>query len=304
MNVKRTITSAVMLLAAVTMMTAQEGGKAALPFTRIDRNPRTGGMAGAGMASVSQPGAYSAFRGAAALPFLKGTADGALSLQLWEPANEVDKTTNIQGGAALHFGSFGVAIGGAFQGGVPVGGYTPSDRLVGLGLSYAMGSRISVGLNARYAAQSFAQNASVNGFSADLTVLGRITESLSATLGVCTLGSSVIASDGTPFGQPSYVLLGIDWISTFSQVNTVELALDAEYNFDGTFGAAIGAEYAYKRMVFVRAGYRAAAQYAVIPSHLALGLGFQYAGFRLDASFLTASPLLGNTLHVGIGYTF
>ena len=43
---------------------------------------------------------------------------------------------------------------------------------------------------------------------------------------------------------------------------------------------------------------------AGLPSHLALGLGFQYAGFRLDASFLTASPLLGNTLHVGIGYTF
>ena len=32
--------------------------------------------------------------------------------------------------------------------------------------------------------------------------------------------------------------------------------------------------------------------------------GLQYAGFRLDVAFLTASQSLGNTLLFGVGYSF
>ena len=32
--------------------------------------------------------------------------------------------------------------------------------------------------------------------------------------------------------------------------------------------------------------------------------GLQYAGFRLDVTFLTASKTLGNTLLFGLGYSF
>ena len=49
---------------------------------------------------------------------------------------------------------------------------------------------------------------------------------------------------------------------------------------------------------------RLAAEYALVPSHLSLGLGFSYAGFRADVSFLTLSPYLGNTFSFGIGYSF
>lgn len=301
---RKIILSAIVALLGAGSVAAQEGRAVALPFTRIDRNPRTSALAGSGAASISHPGAYQAFRGAAALPFQKGMLDGGLGVQLWMPTNEVDQSTNIQGGVALRFGSFGVAVGGAYDICLPMGDFTPSDRLVGLGLSYAIANRISLGVNARYAAQGLAKDFTVNGFSFDVTVLGRITEELSATLGVSTLGTTVLSADETPFGQPSFALAGLAWRKLIGKDHAVEAVLDGEYNFDGTFAGALGAEYAFREMVFVRAGYRLAAEYALVPSHLSLGLGFQYAGFRADVSFLTLSPYLGNTFSFGIGYSF
>ena len=304
MNMRRFCLVALMALASAGMVAAQEGGMAALPFTRIDRNPRSSAFAGGGRASVGAPGAWQAFGAAASLPFMEGMVDGALGFQLWEPNNEVDQTINIQGGAAVKFGSIGIALGGAYQSGIPNGDFTPSDRLVSLGFAYGIGQRISLGLNARYAAQSLAKDISFSGFSFDLAVLGKITRELSATLGVSTLGTPVASSGDTPFGQPTYAFAGLAWRQLFGTDHALEGVLDGEYGFDGQFAGSVGAEYAFRNLVFVRAGYRLAGEYALLPSHLSLGLGFSYAGFRLDASFLTLNPMLGNTFSVAAGYRF
>ena len=65
----------------------------------------------------------------------------------------------------------------------------------------------------------------------------------------------------------------------------------------------MGAEYAYNKTFYARAGYRLAGKKALIPSHLGLGVGLQFRGFRLEASYLTASELLGNTLNLGVAFT-
>ena len=91
-----------------------------------------------------------------------------------------------------------------------------------------------------------------------------------------------------------------DHAGIVAQLTTVVIALVGESAMAG----AIGAEYAFNDLLFLRVGYRVAGESAVIPSHLALGLGLQFQGFRADVSYLAASPILGNTLTIGIAFRF
>lgn len=288
----------VWLLAFTTDLAAQN---TALGFIRIDRNPRTSALAGAGAASADN-GAYAAFRNAATLSFLPGLGDVAGGVQLWEMSNEVDKTTNLLACTGFRFGKFGVALGTAFQMGVPVSAYNPSDLLVSLGLSYAIFDGLSLGVNARFAQQNFTQAVHVNGFSADVTVFGKIDDAISLIGGVACLGPKVKGS-AAAYSQPSYAHVGAAWHKAFAE-HGISLALDAECNFDGGVAGAVGAVYSYDQTAFLRVGYRLSGKNVAIPSHLALGVGVQLHGFRADVSYLTASPVLGNTLSIGVGYSF
>ena len=283
-------------------MNAQQAQNAALPFTRIDRNPRTSAFAGAGLAST-KASAWSALYDAAQISFLEGMGDAALGFQLWEPSNEVDKTTNFGGGAAFRFGNFGVALAGAYDKCVPRGAYTPNDFFLSLGASYNVADVVSFGLNARYAVQNLAQNAKLSGFSADLSIIGCITPELTAAVTVGNIGPKVRGSEDS-YGQPTYGRLGVAWNKAFASVHGIELLLDGEYNFGAAAAVSVGAEYNYNRIVYARVGYRYAGEKALVPSHLGVGLGAQYAGFRLDVSYLTASKNLGNTVNIGLGYSF
>ena len=297
MKMKKCILAVVMALVGL-----EAGAQSALPFIRIDRSPRSSALAGAGMASVNN-GWYAAFGSAAQLGFQPVKGDVGAALQLWEMSNEVDKTTNIQAGAGLRFGSFGVALGGAYQMGVMQGTYTPSDRLVSLGLAYNIGGFVSIGLNARYAAQHFTQEARVSGLSMDISALGRISPEITVAVGVGCLGGQVRGS-ADAYPQPAYARAGAAWHHAFGPMHALELVLDGEYNFDGSAAGTIGLEYGYNHTIYARAGYRLAGKKALIPSHLGLGVGLQFRGFRLEASYLTASPILGNTLNLGAAYKF
>lgn len=282
---------------------AQEAQNAALAFTRIESNPRMAAFAGAGLAS-QEADAWSAISGAARLSFLKEKGDAALGFQLWKPAVAVDKSINFGGGAALRFGNLGVALAGTYdRSTVPYDGYCPNDLQLSLGLSYFLADAVSLGLNARYASQHFSNDARVNGFSVDISALYVILPELTLAATVGNVGPKVKGS-GASFGQPSYARLGVAWNKVFAQKHGVEFLLDGEYNFGNTAAGALGVAYNYNRLVFVRAGYRLAGEKALIPSHLGLGIGLQYAGFRADVSLLTASKMLGNTLNIGLGYSF
>ena len=246
---------------------------------------------------------YASFGNAAQLGFLQGQGEAGAALQLWEMSNEVDKTTNINAGVGLRFGNLGVALGGVYQMGVQQGTFTPSDRMVSLGVAYQFADVISVGVNARLAGQSFSREASVSGYSVDLTVLGRVAPGLSVAAGVGNLGSKVKGSVDY-YGQPAYAHAGLSWALEPASGHSLEAMADAEYNFDGTLAAAIGLEYFYNQMIYARAGYRMASEKALIPSHLGIGLGARFQFLRVEASYLTASPVLGNTLNLGVGINF
>lgn len=258
-------------------------------------------MAGAGIASTHSSW-YDAFGNAARLGFLEGKVDGGAGLQLWEMSNEADKSTNLHAGAGLRFGQFAVGLGGAYQMGIPQGTFTPNDLLLSAAVAYNISDVVSIGLNGRYAAQQFTREAGVNGYSFDLTVIGRITPALSAAVGVGNIGNEVRGSEGF-YGQPAYAHGGIAWKPALADGQCLELLLDGEYNFDGNFAATLGVEYAYNKTVYARAGYRYASEKAVTPSHLGIGLGVQFGYLRVEASYLTASPVLGNTLGLGVAFT-
>ena len=283
-------------------LNAQEAKNAALPFTRIDRNPRTSAFAGAGVASTGAS-AWGALNNAAQLSFIEGLGDVALGFQLWQPSNDADKTTNFGGGAAFRFGDFGVALAGVYDKCEPFAGYNPSDLLISLGASYNILDVVSVGLNARYASQNLAPDAKVSGFSADLSLIGRIAEGFTAGVTVGNIGPKVKGSTES-YGQPAYARLGVAWNTILAEKHGIELLLDGEYNFGSAIAVSAGAEYNYNRIVYARVGYRYAGEKALIPSHLGAGIGLHFKGFRLDASYLTASEILGNTVNIGLGYSF
>ncbi len=302
---RRLILACILALAAATGLAAQENPEA-LQFARGERNPRNAAFAGAGAASAYSP-AYAALRGnAAMIPLYGGTLDAGAAYQKAKPGNEYTKSNNFQAGVAGKiglgdYGNLGLALGAAYDSYEPVGFFTPSGLLVALGAAYGIGNNFGIGVSARYAKESITENISYGAFSADITASARFAEDFTAIVGVAMLGPRVQGS-AESYPQPAHALAALAWRHVFEQKHSLEIMADAEYCFEGSFGASAGIEYGYSDMVFVRGGFRAGTP--ALPSHCAAGLGFKYFGIRLDASYIFASEILGNGLSVGLGYSF
>ncbi|MBR4774805.1 MAG: PorV/PorQ family protein [Bacteroidales bacterium] len=283
------------LIAALGMNAlAQEMG-AAMPFVSIDRNPATSAMAGTQTTS--------ALFNTAAVPFSSG--DVVFSFQNWAPGKE--KHFNLM--AALPFSkSFGLYAIGAYQAGqaytvytetgIDKGSFTPSDILAGLGMGIAFSEHLSMGVKGVFVMQTLADDAKYNAFYADAFLLYHSAK-VNASAGISAIGSKVKSGDNA-YSLPAVIKAGAD----YTPIEGLKLALDADYYLNLGFAASIGAEYAYKDMIFARAGYHIGTGKTPIPSHLGLGAGFKWKGIHLDVSFLTASQTLGNTLNLGLGYSF
>lgn len=301
----------IVILSLFAASSAFAQGKDALPFSRIDRNPITSGFAGAG-AAYDGSTAYSAFGNAAMLPFYSGKLDAAFSYQGWAPSTA--KSNNLTVGVAYKASKhFAFSLGYSLQNGASydvqdndgmiTGTFSPKDHVVAAGFGFGFG-KFSIGVNARFLMQKLSSDLSYNGFSGDVFLAYQPIKSLRIAAGVSTLGNGITAFNKKTYSQPASAKLGVNWGQVFAQTSRVDLLADFDYYFSGQFGAAVGAGYSWNDTVFVRAGYRYASQYCVIPSHLALGLGAKFAGFRIDVSYLTASQALGNTINIGLGYSF
>lgn len=280
----------------------------ALSFTRIDRNPVTSALAGAG-AAHNGTAAYSAFGNAAMLPFFNGKLDAAVSYQRWSPA--LSLSNNVSLGAAYKITPrVGLSLGYTLENGAsyevyegpgaPSGLFYPKNHVIALGLGVGITDLISVGLNVRYAREVPAPGVVYGGVNADLFAGFQLNDGLRLTAGVSTLGSLVEKT----WKQPTSLKVAVDWAPVMTGDHVLDILADADYYFSGCFSAAAGLQYAWKQLLFVRAGYRYALEACVIPGHLALGLGIQFHGIRLDVSYLTASMPLGNTLNLGLAYSF
>ena len=278
-------------------------GQEVLSFTRIERNPRASALAGAGAASVSGA-AYASFSNSAIIPFYEGGGDFAAGYEYWAPSLGAAHAMNVAG--AYNFGPVGVSLGGVYQlEQADYDGYRPSEMQINAGLGARFLSWLGLGINVRYVRENLFQGYSHNGFGVDALLLFAPVKGLTLTSGVANIGSVVKDSADNQYHQPTSIKAAAAYNLQIGLKNALEFMLDEDYFIYGKSNAiSFGMEYSYDKMVFARLGYRIASEKASYPSHLGLGLGAQYKGFRLDVSYLTLSEAIGNTVAVGLGYRF
>ena len=292
----------VLCAAALLSASAAFAQSEAFPFVRIDRNPRTAAMAGAGSASVRDI-AYASFRNAAVIPFYDGTVDAGLNWQRWAPESMSANHFNLSAGAKLG-DAFGFSVGGAYQAGEACDSFRPYEMVVNAGGGYRITDRLGFGVNFRYAGTTVAKGTDYAGFAADVQVIYRALPGLYVSAGVVSAGGQVVSSSGDKFSLPASFLVAASYRHGFGTDHALEGNLDQNTFFSGNVTAAVGAEYGFRDLLFVRAGFHYGTDGAVLPTFATVGVGVQYAGFRLDFAYLTASEFLGNTLSVGLGYGF
>ena len=285
----------------------------AMPFIRIVRDPASGAMGFAGVASSSSI-AYSSFSNPAMIPFFDKTGDIAFSYQNWAPDGVKSSNFNLGTGFKLFDGRLGFAFGGAFQNGekydafsdagVKTGSYTPNDMQINLGASSLITKNFSLGINLRYARQSLGDdNASYETVATDMFLAYRLNE-FNFTAGLSSLGSSVKSASDEDFTIPTSATLGAEWHRTLTKEHGIKAVADFDYFFSDNVTAGLGAQYSWKDMVFIRAGYHFGSDKAVLPSFLTLGGGIKYKRIRLDAAWLTGNDAIKNTLSFGLGIMF
>lgn len=274
-----------------------------LSFSRIERNPRAAGLAGAGAASVGST-AYASFVNSAIIPFSNSNADFAAGYQYWAPSLGAAHAINLAG--AYRIGNIGLSLGGVYQmEQKDFDGFRPAEIQVGAGFGIRVLPWLGLGVNARYVQENLFQGYSQRGFGLDAMAFFAPVWGLTLTAGVANIGSSVKSNAGSSYPQPASIVVAAAYILGVDSKNFLEFMLDENYFlFSRTNAVSFGVEYSYDHIAFARVGYRIASEGTVYPSHLSLGLGAQYKGFRLDVSYLTLSEVIGNSVAVGLGYRF
>ena len=306
---KKAIMTLAACLAAASFASAQDG--AALSFTRIARDPVSVGMGFSGIASTHNVG-YSSFRNSSVIPFAVERLSVGASGQIWAPSGV--KSANLAFGSAFRTGErFGFAVGGAYQMGEEymstdetgnyAGTFKPNDLMVNAGVGVRIIENLAVGVNARYASQKLSADNSYSAFSADVFLTYRLS-GLNICAGVSSLGTSVKSASGDSFVLPTSACVGVEWIKAFTDTHGLRVTADADYCFSGDVTAACGAEYSFRDLIFLRAGYHYGAADKGLPSFASVGLGVKFAGVQLDAAYLLASETLGGSLTLGLGYSF
>lgn len=297
-------------LSAMSLSAQTVAGEDAMGFSRIAMNPRQSAMGFAGTASTCDV-AWSALSSSAAIPFSADTLDAEAAYQRWAPDGV--SVSGFGAGAAYRFGEFGLSLGVvgrrgeeyslADENGIPSGTFRTSDMELAIGAGYRISDWISVGINAKYLSSKLSEGNSLGSFVMDLT--GMYSQAgLSVVAGVRNLGSSVEDSQGAKYKPSSSVMAGLSFRHEFVGVHSLEGVLDGDYYFSGAGSLALGVEYGYDDLLFVRAGYHYGSDDCVLPSFASLGLGVQFHGVRFDFAYLTANDYVGNTLSFGLGYSF
>lgn len=303
------IAAMAMFLAA--MPSFAQGGEDAMPFARIDRNPATAGLGFAGAASTSDI-AWSSFSNSAVIPFFNKTFDAAASVQLWAPDGA--KSTIINAGAGYKVNDrLGFSLGFSSQSfqsyeiiddyGVQTGSFSPQALVVNGGLGLGLSDAVSVGANLRYLRQTVTDAKTNDAFAADVMLYYKPVPEAGIAAGVASVGTGVKSISGKTYDLPASAKLAGDYTFNF-QENAIKLVADVDYFFSGNFSAAGGLQYSYNDLFFLRGGYHYGKKDSVLPSFATVGAGIKIAGVKVDVAWLTANKDLGNTLSIGLGYSF
>lgn len=287
-----------------------EDKESAMPFLGINRDPVTGAMGGASLAWTGSA-AWSSFSNAAVLPFSETALNVGLSCQNWAPNGTGTSSINF-GGSCKVGGRMGFSLGLAGQkgdeydvfdgGGNAKGKFSPNDFLLNAGAGFRIAARLGMGLNVRYARQRISETDQYSAFCGDLFLFCKMSD-LGLTAGLSNVGPSIKSGEES-YPLPAAANAGCSWHKSFLEKHAAVANADFRYFFQGGLSAALGTQYAFKDLVFVRAGYHLGGGKSVLPSFASFGAGVKFAGLHLDIAWLTANKYLGNSLTVGLGYSF
>lgn len=178
----------------------------------------------------------------------------------------------------------------------PIGTFTPTDFTAYLNLARPIGSKVQVGLTARYFYTRVYDN-SAAGLGLDGGVRVMPVKRL-------TLGASLV-----DFGKTMYFVRDVFWLPTRGRLGAsydivpfvhgrLTVTADGSYFlYSRLAGAAAGLEFAWSEVVALRAGYDFLSQ----ANHLNFGLGLRAGRFRLDYSFAPMNFDLGGAHRISVG---
>lgn len=280
----------------------------AMGLLSLPRGAVRSAMAGAGSASVLSQASFAALDNPSVLPFATSKVEVSATYGRWSPSNRGSMSDNIGIGVAFKpFRALALSLAVVNQA-HPAMAFTetpfkPVDGLASLGAGVSFGQHFSIGASFKYAFQRLMPDYKLSAFAFDALAQYHGGH-FDVAAGVVNVGSRVKSENGTLYPLPSSARVAGNWHGDIGSDHRLEANLDADIYFSGKFGAAAGLQYGFKDLLFARAGYRYAMEGAPLPSHLALGLGVKWKGLRVDGSFLTANPIIGNSFMVSIGYCY
>ena len=178
------------------------------------------------------------------------------------------------------------------------GSFKPYDLIISLGGSYKITNAIDAGLTIRTITSVLGESAKGSTFCGDVRV-GYSGNSWNANLSVRNLGTPINYGNGA-YNLPSLIAAHGGW----TPVKGLNVAAEADFLFSGTFMAGAGAEYCYADIVTARAGFHYGDPSKALPTFASLGLGGKFFGVHLDAAYVFASPTIGNSFMISLGYAF
>lgn len=182
---------------------------------------------------------------------------------------------------------------GAFK-----GNFKPYDMAFSLGGIYYLNEALDFGLKLSTISSILAEKAKGSTFCADLSA--RYSgQNWSVTLSGRNLGPNIDYGNGT-YPLPMMVAIDGEW----SPLKELKAAAGVDYLFSGAVMLNAGAEYCFADMLFARAGFHYGDAAKAVPTFISAGLGAKYAGVQLDAAYIFASPTIGNSLMLTLGYAF
>ena len=293
----------IVLLGIALLLGATASRAQTLPFLLIPSDARPAAL---GNASVALPGnTFAPDNSMAAAALDNRTAAFGAGYNLWAPQTAKMGVAHL--GGWYRTGRLAIGLGGRYcieqpydivsGGGKTVGSYTPKEFSASLGLAYRIAGPFSLGVTARLVSSDLAEKASGTAFGADISAM-YAASGFSAAIGVSNLGTP-IRYGSTSYAQPMLARAG----GAYS-AGGFTASLEADYLFAGALMAGLGLEYCIADIVSLRGGFHYGDAAKALPTYASLGLGLQYAGIRLDVTFLTASKTLGNSLMVSLGYAF
>ena len=282
-----------------------------MSFSKIERDPVAAGMGFAGAASARDV-AWSAFGNSAAIPFYSGTLDAGAVFHSWAPDAASSDAFSL--GAALRTsGQIGLSLGMARHSferydivddyGVEDGTFKPSAMVVNGGAGYRFSENFGGGVNLRYMRQKNYPAKTDDAFAVDVMFHYKPLPDLAVTAGIFSIGSGVKSAEGEKSVLPSSVKVAGDYAYA-SGDHSFRGDLDLEYFFAGSFSAAVGVQYGYKGLAFLRGGWHYGAKDGVLPSFASIGAGCRLYGVKVDVAYITANKDIGGSLVIGLGYTF